>query len=268
MGEWLRLNIIGPVVAQLMAFSAPLRYAALLFLALLFVYLVPWRWLATVLAWPIKLLLRGLGRGGLEVQRLALGKPYPDRRFDQLDRWSEQAFGGLRAVFHAVDTIQAFIHQRLRLQRRWLLVLPLLVFGLYFMRPRLGSTVGTQMLDLGSARVEAFERWALVGMELPTGLQADEAGGQELEVSPLNRATVTPEIVLPTVTANPGESILNPIHVVQRGEILRGIAVRYSVTTQCIMQANAAQYPNQNWDSLSIGQEIIIPLNDPSCRQP
>jgi hypothetical protein len=265
MVEWLRVRLIGPMVAQLMALPAPLRYAALVFAALLLFYLIPWRWVVSLVSWPIKVLLHGLGHGGLAIQRLAGGKPYTEHHFDQVDRWSERVLHGLRAVFYVVEVTQAFLHQRLRLQKRWLFLLPVLVYGIYLVRPQLGLLPGTQLLDQGSEHVELFERWALVGIELPTQRESDE--GDERDGQQPESETATPVLVIPTVVANPGESILNPLHTVQQGEILRAIAVRYGVSTRCIMQTNTARYPDQNWDSLAIGQELEIPLSDPGCRQ-
>jgi LysM repeat protein len=62
--------------------------------------------------------------------------------------------------------------------------------------------------------------------------------------------TVLVLLALPLATYAQGQ-----IHVVQRGETLSSIAVRYGTTVQAIMNANGLSNPNFVW----VGQRLVIP---------
>lgn len=62
-------------------------------------------------------------------------------------------------------------------------------------------------------------------------------------------------LVIPGVTPTPAPTAEVTRHVVQVGETMSAIAVRYGVTVQAILQANNLTDPNY----LRVGQELVIP---------
>ncbi len=62
-------------------------------------------------------------------------------------------------------------------------------------------------------------------------------------------------LVIPGVTPTPAPAVEVKKHVVQAGETLLAIALRYDVTVQAIMEANNLTDPNY----LRVGQELTIP---------
>jgi LysM repeat protein len=62
-------------------------------------------------------------------------------------------------------------------------------------------------------------------------------------------------LVIPGVTPTPAPTAAVKKHVVQPGETMSAIAVRYGVTVQAILQANKLTDPNY----LRVGQELVIP---------
>jgi spore germination protein len=84
----------------------------------------------------------------------------------------------------------------------------------------------------------------LNGITDPTSLQV----GQELVISP-GSAVVTP--------TTPGQEI---VHVVQRGENLFRIALRYGVTVQAVAKRNGIVNPSLIWT----GQRLFIPAGGSS----
>ena len=70
-----------------------------------------------------------------------------------------------------------------------------------------------------------------------------------------NLLRVGQELVIPGVTPQEAAKSRGSVHVVQAGESMLGIAIRYGVTTEEILDANNLADP----DSLYEGQELIIP---------
>ena len=70
-----------------------------------------------------------------------------------------------------------------------------------------------------------------------------------------NLLRVGQELTIPGVTALDAAAARGSVHVVQPGESLSGIAVRYGVSIQDIITLNNLANP----DSLAVGQELIIP---------
>ncbi len=74
-------------------------------------------------------------------------------------------------------------------------------------------------------------------------------------MSDSNMLRVGQELVIPGVTPEEAAASNGSIHIVQAGESMLGIAIRYDVTTEEILDANNLVDP----DSLYEGQELIIP---------
>lgn len=72
-----------------------------------------------------------------------------------------------------------------------------------------------------------------------------------------NVLRVRQELVIPGITARDAAIRSGAVHVVQPGESLLGIALRYGVTVEEIMEFNQLL----NADNISVGQELIIPRN-------
>ncbi len=75
--------------------------------------------------------------------------------------------------------------------------------------------------------------------------------------TPTRRATFTPVPATPSDTPTPTVTPTPIIYVIQKGDTLIPIARKFGVTVQEIQEANGITDPRR----LSIGQEIIIPLN-------
>lgn len=75
------------------------------------------------------------------------------------------------------------------------------------------------------------------------------------DMTDTNLLRVGQELVIPGVTPREAAASRGSIHVVQAGESMLGIAIRYGVTTEEILAANDLANP----DSLFEGQELIIP---------
>ena len=74
-------------------------------------------------------------------------------------------------------------------------------------------------------------------------------------VNDTNLLRVGQELIIPGISPRDAAASRGSIHVVQAGESLLGIAIRYGVTTEEILAANELTNP----DSLDEGQELIIP---------
>jgi LysM repeat protein len=263
--EWLRLNIFGPMVINLAPLPPAARYGCLVFLFMLPLYLVP-MW---ILFYPIssigKLLTSILAWIVERTQRAAGNRSYGSSALiDILDRTSEAILNGLRMIFTGLETLQTSLRQRGRLRKRWLLILPLVLISISLIRPSLGRNDIGNLIDMSAAQVGTFERWA-AGNRMREQTTSTTSTTQEVP-EPVAAAEQSREGQTDSANAV-GNGVNDPIHIVERGQILRTIASRYRISTQCIMKANAKRYPNQNWDSLSIGQELAIPTSDPNCQQ-
>ena len=74
-------------------------------------------------------------------------------------------------------------------------------------------------------------------------------------VNDTNLLRVGQELIIPGISARDAAASRGSIHIVQSGESLLGIAIRYGVTTEEILAVNDLTNP----DSLDEGQELIIP---------
>lgn len=72
-----------------------------------------------------------------------------------------------------------------------------------------------------------------------------------------NVLRVGQELVIPGITARDAAVRSGAVHIVQSGESLLGIALRYGVTMEEIMEFNQITNPN----AIIIGQQLIIPRN-------
>lgn len=122
-----------------------------------------------------------------------------------------------------------------------------------------GATEGTAGEDGAPAPdqgivhvVQAGE--GLVGIATQYGVTVDEIVAANNLVDP-NTLRVGQELIIPGVTEREAAAAQGQIHVVAAGESLLGIAVRYGVTVEEIMEINELADPN----SLFVGQELIIP---------
>lgn len=260
--DWLRNNIIGPIMAALIVLPPVPRYTALVALVVAAFYVIPWWWIVSLAAVLLKLSMQGLALIVDRIQRSAGNRSYNNRRFDAIDRGSEIGLNGLRWGVGLMDRVRTATRRRPPLQKRWLVIVPLLVLLLVAARPQLGNNDIGRALDNGFAQMGNFERWALAGRGIAPAQGAPPAEGQIKPAATL----VTPSATLPSAQETPLSQEQDTIHEVQPGEILRKIALQYGVSARCIMQANAALYPRQNWDALRIGQKLVIPTQSAACR--
>ncbi|MEX1019773.1 MAG: LysM peptidoglycan-binding domain-containing protein [Litorilinea sp.] len=70
-----------------------------------------------------------------------------------------------------------------------------------------------------------------------------------------NVLRVGQELVIPGITARDAAIRSGAVHIVQNGESLLGIALRYGVTVEEIIEFNEITNPN----AISVGQQLIIP---------
>lgn len=74
-------------------------------------------------------------------------------------------------------------------------------------------------------------------------------------IADVNLVRVGQELLIPGVSPLEAAAARGTVHVVQPGESLLGIAVRYGVTVEEILAVNQIDNP----DALAIGQQLIIP---------
>lgn len=245
--EWFRASILQPAVEFLVLFPRPWRYClACLLLALPFAFLPlsvivrPLSYLCAGLLW----LAAGLSRGFLA---LTVSSP-SSRLIDWVDRSAEGLIQRCGAGVNRLKDLRKKPLNSFRLKKRYLLAIALLPLLVWSIRPVIRDITIGRTLDQGLVQAAAAEGWALTGVFAPL----EEPVAEEPTPAPA-APTATPEV-------------LDTIHVVQAGESVREIARRYGVSSTCIMRANDAQYPGQDWDVLGIGQQLLIPLSDPACK--
>ena len=105
--------------------------------------------------------------------------------------------------------------------------------------------------------------------ETPTPEEGAPTGTPEPTRTPTLTATPTRDGTTPTPTPDASPTITPTaqaqfIHVVQAGENLYRIALRYGTTIQAIADANGIANPTQ----ISVGQQLIIPLSGDTVPTP
>jgi hypothetical protein len=278
--EWLRLTLLRPLVEFLLLFPSPLRYSVVLIAGVLLLAILPLGILLRPLAHALTgllLLVAGLARAVLAV---IAGCSSSLRLLDRVDDSAEWFIQRCSTLRLALRPMQRYPMRRLRLRRHYLLVAALLPVAIWATRPLLGDIAIGRSLDQGAYHLASLAGWIMNGKYAP--LPAEVVGDPTLDVaapeeitgaSPDAAASEEITATLPDgrggatgATAATPTFVTDLIHEVQPGESLRAIAGRYGLQTTCIRQANTATYPEQNWDMIQIGQQLLIPLSDPSCR--
>jgi hypothetical protein len=117
--------------------------------------------------------------------------------------------------------------------------------------------------------ISMADRWKHSGyllLALLLGLLFLLGCGAEPTTEPEATATPGMRFLMPTPGTPPATSARTPTtvaitYIVQAGDTLYDIALRYGVTVDEIVEANNLENP----DVLKIGQELIIPLPEPTA---
>jgi LysM repeat protein len=111
------------------------------------------------------------------------------------------------------------------------------------------TTGGTQVIHI----VQPGE--GLIGIAELYGVSSSDIATAN-NITNRNVLRVGQELIIPGITTQQAAAARGAVHVVQSGESLLGIALRYGVTVEEILSTNQIDNP----DAIYIGQELIIPL--------